>query len=247
MGDPARRVPDAARDVAGRHRGHRGLQHPAHRATEPESGEAARRQERALGQRHQPEGQGRHEGERSGVTDEVGDPVVLEDDDTDGGDDQGEDVSRPTQARQPPRASSASVGRAVGGRFRGGRVGIHAHGRATTGNRQRCRECYRSGGSGLWTHLADAARYGCGRGVALDDFAFGLTDAAPATVVAYRRDVAAFVTFAERNQLDGPEEVERRHLRRYAPTSAPANTPRPPSLAASPPSGGTSAGCAGGA
>ena len=49
----------------------------------------------------------------------------------------------------------------------------------------------------------------------VDDFALGLTDAAPATVEAYRRDVTAFVTFAERNQLDGPEQVERRHLRRY--------------------------------
>ena len=49
----------------------------------------------------------------------------------------------------------------------------------------------------------------------VDDFALGLTDAAAATVAAYRRDVAAFVTFAERNQLDGPEQVERRHLRRY--------------------------------
>ena len=49
----------------------------------------------------------------------------------------------------------------------------------------------------------------------LDDFLRSLTDAAPATVDAYRRDVTAFVTFAERNQLEGPADVDRRHLRRY--------------------------------
>jgi integrase/recombinase XerC len=49
----------------------------------------------------------------------------------------------------------------------------------------------------------------------LDDFLRSLTDAAPATVDAYRRDVDAFVTFAERNQLSDPAEVDRRHLRRY--------------------------------
>ena len=49
----------------------------------------------------------------------------------------------------------------------------------------------------------------------IDDFLRSLTDAAPATVEAYRRDVAAFVTFAERNQLAGPADVDRRHLRRY--------------------------------
>jgi integrase/recombinase XerC len=49
----------------------------------------------------------------------------------------------------------------------------------------------------------------------LDDFLRSLTDVAPATVEAYRRDVEAFITFAERNQLAGPVEVDRRHLRRY--------------------------------
>ena len=49
----------------------------------------------------------------------------------------------------------------------------------------------------------------------VDDFLRSLTDVAPATVDAYRRDVDAFITFAERNQLGGPVEVDRRHLRRY--------------------------------
>ena len=49
----------------------------------------------------------------------------------------------------------------------------------------------------------------------LDEFLRSLTDLAPATLEAYRRDVTAFVTFAERNQLDGPADVDRRHLRRY--------------------------------
>ena len=42
-----------------------------------------------------------------------------------------------------------------------------------------------------------------------------LTDVAPATVVAYRRDVDAFVTWAERAELAGPEHVSRLVLRRY--------------------------------
>lgn len=49
----------------------------------------------------------------------------------------------------------------------------------------------------------------------IDDFERSLTDAAPATVAAYRRDVEAFVEFAERNDLHGPAAVQRLHLRRY--------------------------------
>src|ERR1700738_2675577 len=48
-----------------------------------------------------------------------------------------------------------------------------------------------------------------------EDFARSLTDVAPATVVAYRRDLAAFVTWAERAELAGPEAVTRLTLRRY--------------------------------
>jgi len=49
----------------------------------------------------------------------------------------------------------------------------------------------------------------------LDDFLRGLTDAAPATVVAYRRDVEAFVEFAGRSDIDDPAHVDRKQLRRY--------------------------------
>ena len=49
----------------------------------------------------------------------------------------------------------------------------------------------------------------------VDDFARGLTDAAPATVAAYRRDVSAFVEFADRLGLDAPADVQRTHLRRW--------------------------------
>lgn len=49
----------------------------------------------------------------------------------------------------------------------------------------------------------------------LDDFARSLTDLAPATVTAYRRDVGAFVDFAERHGLRGPDGVDRRVLRRH--------------------------------
>jgi integrase/recombinase XerC len=48
-----------------------------------------------------------------------------------------------------------------------------------------------------------------------EDFDRSLTDVAPATAVAYRRDVAAFVTWAERAALAGPEAVTRLTLRRY--------------------------------
>lgn len=49
----------------------------------------------------------------------------------------------------------------------------------------------------------------------LDDFLRGLTDAAPATVEAYRRDVEAFVEFAGRSHIDDPAQVDRKQLRRY--------------------------------
>lgn len=49
----------------------------------------------------------------------------------------------------------------------------------------------------------------------IDEFAASLTGVAPATAVAYRRDVNAFATWAERAGIDGPASVERRTLRRY--------------------------------
>lgn len=48
-----------------------------------------------------------------------------------------------------------------------------------------------------------------------DDFVGSLTDLAATTVDAYRRDLDAFVTWAERLGLDGPGRVERTTLRRY--------------------------------
>ncbi len=87
---------------------------------------------------------------------------------------------------------------------------------STTGVRQRCRGCYRSGGTGS---LGPPPGLPVGTVAAvgwhIDDFVRGLTDAAPATVVAYRRDVTAFVDFAERADIAGPEAVDRRVLRRY--------------------------------
>lgn len=47
------------------------------------------------------------------------------------------------------------------------------------------------------------------------EFDRSLTDVASATVVAYRRDVTDFVTWAERGGLSGPEAVTRLALRRY--------------------------------
>jgi integrase/recombinase XerC len=49
----------------------------------------------------------------------------------------------------------------------------------------------------------------------LDGFARSLTAAAPLTVEAYRRDVGAFVEWAERASIDGPAAVDRKILRRY--------------------------------
>lgn len=49
----------------------------------------------------------------------------------------------------------------------------------------------------------------------VDGFVRSLTSAAPATVEAYRRDVADFATWAERASLAGPDAVDRRTLRRY--------------------------------
>jgi site-specific recombinase XerD len=48
-----------------------------------------------------------------------------------------------------------------------------------------------------------------------DDFARSLTDVAPATVSAYCKDVDAFVTWAGRAGLAGPQAVTRLLLRRY--------------------------------
>ncbi len=49
----------------------------------------------------------------------------------------------------------------------------------------------------------------------VDDFERSLTDVAASTIVAYRRDVDAFVTWAARAQLEQPRQVTRLLLRRY--------------------------------
>jgi site-specific recombinase XerD len=49
----------------------------------------------------------------------------------------------------------------------------------------------------------------------VEEFARSLTAAAPATVEAYRRDLAAFVTWAERLGLGSPGDVQRTTVRRY--------------------------------
>jgi site-specific recombinase XerD len=49
----------------------------------------------------------------------------------------------------------------------------------------------------------------------LDSFSRSLTGAAPGTVEAYGRDVAAFVAWAERGELWGPDAIDRLLLRRY--------------------------------
>ncbi|MEX2658532.1 MAG: site-specific integrase, partial [Acidimicrobiales bacterium] len=49
----------------------------------------------------------------------------------------------------------------------------------------------------------------------LDTFTRSLTSAAPATVTAYRSDLDAFVEWAARSGIDGPETVDRLVLRRY--------------------------------
>ena len=49
----------------------------------------------------------------------------------------------------------------------------------------------------------------------VDDFEASLTDVAAATIVAYRRDIDAFVQWANRAQLEGPGQVTRLLLRRY--------------------------------
>lgn len=49
----------------------------------------------------------------------------------------------------------------------------------------------------------------------IEAFAASLTAAAPNTVLAYTRDISAFVSWAERLGLAGPEAVDRKVLRRY--------------------------------
>jgi integrase/recombinase XerC len=49
----------------------------------------------------------------------------------------------------------------------------------------------------------------------IDEFAASLTAASPNTIQAYRRDVEAFVDWAERLELTGPAAVDRKVLRRY--------------------------------
>ena len=49
----------------------------------------------------------------------------------------------------------------------------------------------------------------------LDDFASSLTSLAPSSVTAYRGDLVAFVEWADRLGLTGPDGVDRRVLRRY--------------------------------
>ncbi len=53
------------------------------------------------------------------------------------------------------------------------------------------------------------------RGWQLDAFLQSLTDVAPSTVEAYHRDLGAFVEWAGRRGLDGPDAVDRLCLRRY--------------------------------
>ena len=48
-----------------------------------------------------------------------------------------------------------------------------------------------------------------------EGFVLSLTDVAPATVTAYRADVAAFMVWAERGEHTGPGSVDRIVLRRY--------------------------------
>lgn len=50
---------------------------------------------------------------------------------------------------------------------------------------------------------------------ALDEFTRSLSGVSPATVAAYHSDVEAFVIWAERANINGPEQVERLTLRRY--------------------------------
>lgn len=49
----------------------------------------------------------------------------------------------------------------------------------------------------------------------IDGFVASLTAAAPNTIVAYRRDIEAFVVWAERLGLSSPDQVGRKALRRY--------------------------------
>ena len=49
----------------------------------------------------------------------------------------------------------------------------------------------------------------------VDDFTEALTSVAPTTLTAYRRDVVAFVEWAERGGLDRPGAVDRLAVRRY--------------------------------
>jgi integrase/recombinase XerC len=49
----------------------------------------------------------------------------------------------------------------------------------------------------------------------VEEFARSLTAAAPSTVEAYGRDLAAFITWAERLGLDSPGDVQRTTIRRY--------------------------------
>jgi site-specific recombinase XerD len=50
---------------------------------------------------------------------------------------------------------------------------------------------------------------------AIDEFAASLTAVAPSTMVAYRRDVTSFATWAERSGISSPASVQRITLRRY--------------------------------
>lgn len=49
----------------------------------------------------------------------------------------------------------------------------------------------------------------------LEEFTRSLSDVSPATLTAYRSDLEAFVTWVERGDVTGPEQVERLLLRRY--------------------------------
>jgi site-specific recombinase XerD len=56
---------------------------------------------------------------------------------------------------------------------------------------------------------------GVASGWRVEEFTGSLTAAAPATIEAYERDLAAFVTWAERLGLDSPAQVQRTTARRY--------------------------------
>ena len=66
-----------------------------------------------------------------------------------------------------------------------------------------------------WRAATRRRQYRQGMSWRQEGFARSLTDVAPATALVYTKDVAAFLTWAERAGLAGPEAVTRLVLRRY--------------------------------